>query len=85
MRNDAPPETIATDLAATTIQLLIELDLGGVPIAGTVQQKPHGHPATFNGWLQLTETIESIRRSAAADPIPDLTSSNDPKGSRKPR
>jgi hypothetical protein len=43
-----------------------------MPIAGTVQQQPHGQPAPFNGWLQLTETIESIRRSAAPSPQPTL-------------
>ena len=56
MRNAMAAGTIASDLA-TTIQLLVELDLDGVPIAGTVQRKPHGHRTSFNGWLQLTEAI----------------------------
>jgi len=72
MREDIAARKIANELAARTIQLLIELDLDGVPIAGTVQQKPHGHRATFNGWLQLTETIESIRRASLPSPAAAL-------------
>jgi hypothetical protein len=53
---------------AKTTQLLIELNLAAEPIAGTVSQQPNGDPVPFSGWLQLTETIEAVRRSAGADP-----------------
>jgi hypothetical protein len=42
---------------------LNELRLAGAPIAGTVQQQPDGDIREFNGWLQLTESVEAIRRA----------------------
>jgi hypothetical protein len=51
-----------------TIQLRIELQSLSTPIAGTVQEQPTGHITPFIGWLQLTETIEAIRRSTVHDP-----------------
>ena len=83
MRDEIAVATIANDVAAATIQLLIELQLDGMPIAGTVQQQPHGHPAPFNGWLQLTETIESIRRSAALEPATTVCQAPTQKESRR--
>ena len=45
----------------STIQVLLELDPGVEPIAGTLQQSTDGDPKPFTGWLQMLETI---RRSA---------------------
>jgi hypothetical protein len=51
-----------------TIRLLIELDPVAVPIAGTLQRQPDGDVQPFIGWLQLTENLEAIRRSATRHP-----------------
>jgi hypothetical protein len=48
-------------MAATTVQLLIELRTTAGPIAGTLRLLPNGHPVQFRGWLQLTETLEAMR------------------------
>jgi hypothetical protein len=37
---------------------------GVEPIAGTLQQSTKGDPKPFTGWLQLTQMLETIRRSA---------------------
>lgn len=55
------------------VQLLIELDLTGELIAGTLRQQPAGDTVPFSGWLQLTETIETIRRSAQQIPSDEST------------
>jgi len=60
-------------MAATSVQLLIDLRSAPEPIAGTVRLLPNGHPLRFSGWLQLTETVEAMRRSQpAATPSRDL-------------
>lgn len=48
-------------MAARTVQLSIDLRDGDLPIGGTLRVLPHGQPVAFNGWLQLTETVEAIR------------------------
>jgi hypothetical protein len=48
----------------STLQLLIELDPAVEPISGTLRQQPDGASTPFHGWLQLTETVEAIRRAA---------------------
>jgi hypothetical protein len=58
-----------------TIQLLLEVNFEAVPIAGTLQQPPDGRIEQFNGWLQLTETLEAIRRSAVRDASQERKSS----------
>ena len=55
----------------STIRLVIELDPEWDPISGTVQQEPDGEPTPFTGWLQLTQTLESMRQSPIA-PSPRL-------------
>jgi hypothetical protein len=46
------------------IQVLLELDPGVEPIAGARLQPSDGDPDPFTGWLQLTQMLEAIRRSA---------------------
>jgi len=54
-------------MSAARIPVLLELDRGHEPIAGLLQQPPGTHAQPFVGWLQLTELLEAIRRSAADD------------------
>jgi hypothetical protein len=54
-------------MSPSTIRVLLELDPGIEPIAGILQQPPNGDPKPFTGWLQLTQMLEAIRRSAAGD------------------
>jgi hypothetical protein len=54
-------------MTQTTIRLLIELQVAAAPIAGTIRPQPAGRPESFTGWLQLTQAIETIRRSAAQE------------------
>jgi hypothetical protein len=51
-------------MSPSTIQVLLELDPGVEPIAGTLQQSTEGDPKPFTGWLELTQMLETIRRSA---------------------
>jgi hypothetical protein len=51
-------------MSPSTIQVLLELDPGIEPIAGTLQQSTEGDPKPFTGWLQLTKMREAIRRCA---------------------
>jgi hypothetical protein len=51
-------------MSPSTIQVLLELDPGVEPIAGTLRQSTKGDPKPFTGWLQLTRMLEMIRRSA---------------------
>jgi hypothetical protein len=48
----------------STIQVLLELDPRVEPISSTLQQSTEGDPKPFTGWLQLTQMLETIRRSA---------------------
>jgi hypothetical protein len=52
-------------MSRSTIQVLVALDPGVDPIAGILQEPPDGDPKPFTGWLQLTQMLEAIRRSAA--------------------
>ena len=67
-------------MAATTVQLLIELRNAAVPIEGTLRLLPDGHALPFTGWLQLTETVEAVRKSQLAMPTQAGTSSTTPTG-----
>jgi hypothetical protein len=51
-------------MSPSTIQVLLELDSGVEPIAGVRLQPSDGDPDPFTGWLQLTQMLEAIRRSA---------------------
>ena len=53
----------------STIRLQLELDPGVDPIGGIVRRAPNGEPTPFTGWLQLTEMLEAIRRSAPGDQV----------------
>jgi hypothetical protein len=61
-----PSSTIAA-MPPSKIRLIIELDPDVDPISGTLQQ-PHTDPAPFSGWLQLAETLETIRRAPGHEP-----------------
>jgi hypothetical protein len=50
-------------MPVTRIQLVIELESAVAPIAGTVREQPDGDAQRFRGWLELTETLEAIRRT----------------------
>jgi hypothetical protein len=63
----SPGASRITAMAQTTIRLLIELQLAAAPIAGTIQPQPNGQSEPFTGWLQLTQAIETLRRSAAQE------------------
>jgi hypothetical protein len=54
-----------------TTQVLIEIDPGSDPITGALRQHPVGDRQRFNGWLQLAQALETIRRSAIQAPPPD--------------
>ena len=55
----------------STIRLQLELAPGVDPIRGIVRHVPNGDPMPFTGWLQLTEILEAIRRSATGAQVPD--------------
>jgi hypothetical protein len=63
-----PPRNNPPITPTPTIQLLIELDASAEPIAGTVQRGPEGDGVHFHGWLELTQAIETIRRTASRAP-----------------
>ena len=65
-----------------TVQLLIELDPVGEPIAGRLRQQPHGPAVAFIGWLQLTQAIEAIRSSGVQTPLASAYTGSDPPDSR---
>jgi hypothetical protein len=51
-------------MAPSAIQVLLELDPGVEPIAGVRLQPSDGDPDPSRAWLQLTQMLEAIRRSA---------------------
>lgn len=52
-------------MTSYTIRVLIELESGVEPINGTLQEQPDGEITPFTGWLQLTQALETVRRSPA--------------------
>jgi hypothetical protein len=66
-----------------TIHLVLELDAETEPIAGTLQRED-GELTHFHGWLELTEGVESARRSGW-DVSPSSPSVRPPAGVGSPR
>jgi hypothetical protein len=66
MRTGTPRITLA-HMPPSTIRVELELDPRVDPIGGVVRHPPDGEPMLFTGWLQLTEILETTRRSAAGD------------------
>ncbi|MBV9424790.1 MAG: hypothetical protein JOZ98_17900 [Solirubrobacterales bacterium] len=66
MRATTPLFTIAA-MTNSTIRLVIELDLDSDPISGTLQPQPDGETTQFAGWLQLTQALETARRSTISN------------------
>jgi hypothetical protein len=58
-------------MTSHTTHVLIEIDPGHDPIAGVLRQQPAGDLQRFNGWLQLAQALETIRRSAIQAEPPD--------------
>ena len=51
-------------MSRSRIQVLSKLDPRAEPIAGTLQRPSGGDLKPFTGWLQLTQMLEAVRRSA---------------------